>query len=285
LLRRFWRGESMSLVETVIFTIIGGLVAGLAGLIGTFTYMGEERKKEHLKEHKNNLEAVSKALDGVFGEIWPFIYGAEDLKLPKSPFGNERRVADIEIKKEPVKMELPNPFSDNHSAIQAGIDTVLYDDISPHFHTLFESLHKTDQEAKNNGVKMLKLLNSFSDLIYKNLNFCEIDFPYQNGNKNEFKKFRDLSHEIYEQEYAGTVFLMAIGEDEGSWPDKARWLKNNNVYDDLKKLANEIKDDNGEMLKQLLEMHKRLLNYIEECKEEIKRIEHTTKLKGKCPYL
>jgi len=62
-------------------------------------------------------------------------------------------------------------------------------------------------------------------------------------------------------------------------------LKNNNNYDDLKKLSDEIKDDNVEMLKKLLEMYNRLRNYIEECKEEIKRIEHTTKLKGGCSYL
>jgi len=273
----------MSLVETVIFTILGGLVAGLAGLIGTFTYMREERKKEHLKEHKNNLEAVSKALDGALGEIWPF-NGADDLNLHRPPFGNERRVADIEIKREPINMESPNPFSDNYRVIQVAVDAVLYEDIPPHFQKLSESLYKTECCAKNNGVKILRLLNKFSRLIYEKLDACEIDF--QVWNENELKKFRGLQNDLLiQQDFAGSAFLMVIGEDEENWPNKVSMLKNNNNYDDLKKLSDEIKDDNVEMLKKLLEMYNRLRNYIEECKEEIKRIEHTTKLKGGCSYL
>jgi len=89
----------MSLIETVILTVLGGFVAGLLGYVGTIAYLKEERKKEHLKEHKRNLETVSKALDGVFEEIWIFVQGAEDLKLPRSPFGNEKRVENIEIKR------------------------------------------------------------------------------------------------------------------------------------------------------------------------------------------
>jgi len=275
----------MSLVETVIFTILGGLVAGLAGLIGTFTYMREMRKKEHLKEHKNNLEAVSRALDGVLGEIWPFKYGADVLKLPKPPFGNERRVADIEIKREPIIMESPNPSSDNYPLIQVPVDTVLYEDIPPHFPELSESLYKTERYLKNNGVEILRLLNELSRLIYEKLDACEIDFQVWNGNENELKKFRGLQNEGVQQDYAGSVFNMVIGEDEENWPNRIRWLKYVNVYDDLKRLSDEIKDDNVEMRKKLLEMYNRLRNYIEECKEEIKRIEHTTKLKGGCSYL
>ena len=273
----------MSLIENVILTVLGGLAAGLIGYIGTIANLKEERKKEHLKEHKKNLETVSKALDYVFNEIWIFVEGPDFLKLPRSPFWNEKWVANIEIKKVPIIIESSDQFSDN-SRVQVGIDSVLYDDISLHFKELSELLNKTERYAKNNGVETFNLLNELSRLIYEKLNASEIDFPVLNGNKNELKKFREL-HDDDEQNYAGSVFLMAIGEDEEKWPNKVSLLKNNNIYDNLKKLADEIKDDNGEKLKKLLEIHNELHNYIEECKEEIKRIEHTTKLKGSCPYL
>jgi|GEM_PF-3706469 len=80
----------MSFIETVILTVLGGLVAGLAGYIGTITYLKEERRKEHFKEHKKNLETVSKALDDAFKNIWVFVEGAHHLKLLKSQFWSEK---------------------------------------------------------------------------------------------------------------------------------------------------------------------------------------------------
>jgi len=275
----------MSLIETVVLTVLGGLVAGLVGYIGTIAYLKEERKKEHLKEHKRNLETVSKALDGIFKEIWVFIEGPDDLTLRRSPFGNEKRVANIDIKNESIPAERASPFSGNRSVAQVGIDNVLYEDISPHFPLLFKLLNKTEQEARNNGIQILRLLNSLSDLIYKKLDACDLNFPYSNGSNTEFKKFRDFNNEILERDYAGSVFLFVIGEDEDHWSNRCGRLKRYNIYDGLKKLAEEIRDEFGEDLEQLLGRRNTLIEYISECKEEINKIEHTTKLKGSCSYL
>jgi len=275
----------MSLIETVVLTVLGGLVAGLVGYIGTIAYLKEERKKEHLKEHKRNLETVSKALDGIFKDIWIFGKDPDVLTLPRSPFGDEKRVANIDIRKEPVPAEIANPISGNRSVGQAGIDNVLYEDIPPHFPQLFRILNETEKEAKNNGIKILRLLNSLSDLIYMKLDACDLDFPYLNGSNTEFRKFRDLRNEIYEQDYASSVFLFVIGKDEDHWPNRCGRLKRNNIYDGLKKLAEEIRDEFGEDLKQLLVLGGALNKYVDKCKEEISKIEHTTKLKGRCPYL
>jgi len=275
----------MSLIETVVLTVLGGLVAGLVGYIGTIAYLKEERKKEHLKEHKRNLETVSKALDGIFKEIWVFIEGPDDLTLRRSPFGNEKRVANIDIKNESIPAERASQFSGNRSVAQVGIDNVLYEDISPHFPLLFKLLNKTEQEARNNGIQILRLLNSLSDLIYKKLDACDLNFPYSNGSNTEFKKFRDFNNEILERDYAGSVFLFVIGEDEDHWSNRCGRLKRYNIYDGLKKLAQEIRDEFEEDLKQLLGRRNTLIEYISECKEEINKIEHTTKLKGSCSYL
>jgi len=146
-------------------------------------------------------------------------------------------------------------------------------------------LNKTEQEARNNGVKILRLLNSLSDFIYKKLDACDLDFPYPSESNIEFKKFRDLRNEIYKQDYASSVFLFVIGEDEDHWPNRCGRLRRYNIYDSLKKLAEEIRDELGVGLKQLLGLRNTLIEYISECKEEINKIEHTTKLKGSCPYL
>ena len=275
----------MSLIETVVLTVLGGFVAGLVGYIGTIAYLKEERKKVHLKEHKRNLETVSKVLDGIFKDIWIFVERPDDLTLRRSPFGNEKLVASIDIKNEPIPAEIANPFSGNRSVAQVGLDIILYEDISPHFPLLFKLLNKTEQEARNSGVKILRLLNSLSDLIYKKLDACDLDFPYLNGSNTEFKKFRDLRNEIYKQDYASSVFLFVIGEDEDHWPNRCGRLKRYNIYDSLKKLAEEIRDEFGEDLEQLLALRDTLNKYINECKEEINKIEHTTKFKGKCSYL
>jgi hypothetical protein len=146
-------------------------------------------------------------------------------------------------------------------------------------------LNKTEQEARNNRIQILRLLNSLSDLIYNKLDACDLDFPYLNGSNTELRKFRDLRNEIYEQDYASSVFLFVIGEDEDHWSNRCGRLKRYNIYDGLKKLAQEIRDEFEEDLKQLLGRRNTLIEYISECKEEINKIEHTTKLKGSCPYL
>ena len=116
----------MSIITSVIFTVIGGLVAGGVGYFATIVSLREQRKQKHLEEHKNNLNAVSKALDQIWGEVWPFGYGADKLKLPRPLFGNAKWVANLEIKKVPIAMELSNPFSDENRTIQVGIDPILY---------------------------------------------------------------------------------------------------------------------------------------------------------------
>ena len=123
----------MSLTTSVIFTVIGGLVAGGVGYIATVVSLREQRKMRHLEDHKNNLKAVYEALDQLWREVWPFVYGSESLKLPKPTFGNAKRVETLEIKNEPIAMEPSNQFSRDNSTIQVRVDSILYDDIIAHF--------------------------------------------------------------------------------------------------------------------------------------------------------
>ena len=275
----------MSIITSVVFTVIGGLVAGGVGYFATIVGLREQRKQRHLEYHKKNLKVVSKALDQIWKDVWPFVYGAEDLKLPKTPFGNEKWVANLEIKNEPIAMELSNPFSGDNHTIQVGIDSILYDDIPAHFLDLHKLLEETEQEVKENGVQILRLLNSLSANIYEKLEGSNIEFPYRDGNKTVSKKFADLKNEVIETDYAGDIFLMVIVEDENNWSNKVRWLKYNNVYDEIRRLGEEIGNEFGENLNRLSGLHGRLLQRINETKEEINKIELTTRLKGRCRYL
>lgn len=275
----------MSIITSVIFTVIGGLVAGGVGYLATIVSLREQRKQKHLEEHKNNLKAVSKALDQIWGEVWPFVFGAEDLKLSRPPFGNTKRIENLEIKREPIAMELSNPFSDDKRTIQVGIDPILYDDIPAHFPELHKLLEETELEVRKNCKQILTLLNSLSANIYDKLACSDMDFPYWDGNKTISRKFTDLKNEAIETDYAGDIFLMVLGEDEDDWPNKVRWLKSNNVYNEIRRLGEETGNEFGNDLNKLRDLHNLTFKHINGTREEINKIELTTRLKGRCRFL
>ena len=270
----------MSSITSVVFTVIGGLVAGGVGYLATIVSLREQRKQKYLEDHKNNLNAVIKALDQILGEVWIFVNGADNLNLPKPHFGNENRVANIQIKTVPIAMELKNSFSDDSRRIQMGIDATFYDDIPSHFSELNKLLKETEGEVKKNGMQILRLLNLLSTSIYERLWTRDIDFPNWSDNKSELKKFSWLKNESIESDFAGSIFLMVLCEDEANCPNKLWFLKQNKVYDKLKDLSEAIMRDFGDNLNQLIELHDRLFQRIDDTKSEIEKIYHKTKLKG-----
>ena len=272
-------------IITVIFTIVGGLVAGGIGYFATLLDLRAKRKEKHLEDHKNNLNTVSKALDRVWTDVWISVYGADNLKLPRSPFGNYKWIKGIEIEKVPVEMNLPASLSEYSKPIQLGINSALYEDIPAHFTELSRLLQKTEEEVRNNGTQILSLLNSLSEIIYKKLENSDFDFPYWDGNKTVTKKFIDLKNSVLESDYAGSIFNIVFGEDEDNWPNKLRWLESNSIYDKFKQFAQEVKIDYGKNLDKLQELHDQISYDIEETKREIERINLTTRLKGGCRYL
>lgn len=274
-----------SAIISAIFAIIGGLIAGGIGYTATIVSIREQRKERHFEEHKKNLKNISKALDRIFEEVWFFVGGADSLKVPRPPFGNEKWVGNVEIKNVPIITDMTSPFSGDSRTVQVVINNELYDDINAHFQNLYKLLQETEKEVKENGRMVLELLNSLSALTYRKMEESDIDFPYWDGNKIVLKKFTDLKIDVIEQDYAGSIFLMVVGEDEDNWPNKVRWVRNNNAYDELKRLSKEIRNEFGDDLNRLLGLHDKLLQLINETKEEINKIELTTRLKGRCRYL
>ena len=276
-------------VTTVILTIIGGLIAGLIGLLTTKVSLRDQRKQMHLKEHKNNLLAVREALDQIRKDVWPLIGSAEELKLPQSPFGNLSLVQNLKIKDVPVIMHQSILSLGRNETFQLGIDSILYDDIPSHFRDLDKLLEKTENKFNKSGSTTLKLLNDLSEIIYNKLNNVDIDFPSipirtEKGFNPTTTKFKYLSDED-KLSNAGYIFLMVIGEDEDKWQNNVERLKNMALYDKLKKLSEEIINEFGGDLNQLRELRDQIFRNINETKEEIDKIEHTTKLKGRSMYI
>ena len=276
-------------VTTVILTIIGGLIAGLIGLLTTKVSLRDQRKQMHLKEHKNNLLAVSEALDQIKKDVWPLIGSAEELKLPQSPFGKLSLVQNLKIKDVPVIMQRSILSLGRNETFQLGIDSILYEDITSHFLRLNNQLIKLESEVTEKGTLTLKLLNDLSDIIQEKLNNANIDFPAlhfitEMGVDPPNIKFKDLNIED-KLINAGYVFLMVIREEEEIWQNSVERLKNMALYDKLKKLSQEIITEFGGDLNQLRGVRDQIFKHINETKEEIDKIEHTTKLKGRCMYI
>jgi len=60
-------GESVILVETVIFTILEGLVTSGIGYLATKVELKEARKENYPRDHKTNLKVVSKTIEVLIG--------------------------------------------------------------------------------------------------------------------------------------------------------------------------------------------------------------------------
>lgn len=283
-------GELNNLTLSVVFTILGGLVAGMVGYVATMVSLREQRKQRHLEEHKENLRSVSKAIDQARDYVWPFVYGGDSLHLPKSPFGNEKKlqnlqIQDVEVVYTPIGGV--DSFSQQHNNyVQVGVDIILFEDIPAHFPKLSKLLIETEEDIKKNGIIILRLLNSLSKKIYDKLNNGDIDFPNLNPTSpNEKVKFSELNDDSIKSDYAGSVFLMVIGEDEDNWPNKSRFLRNNQTYDQLRKLSNEVEKENTDDLNHLHELKDILFQNINKTHDEIKSILHKTKLTGRCNYI
>ena len=283
-------GELNNLTLSVVFTILGGLVAGMVGYVATMVSLREQRKQRHLEEHKENLRSVSKAIDQARDYVWPFVYGGDSLHLPKSPFGNEKKLQNLQIQDVEVvytSIGGVDSFSQQHNNyVQVGVDIILFEDIPAHFPKLSKLLIETEEDIKKNGIIILRLLNSLSKKIYDKLNNGDIDFPNLNTTSpNEKVKFSELNNESTESNYAGSLFLMVIGEDEENWPSKLRNLRYYGLYDEFKRCSNEIRGDFSSELTNLIDLYSQRNSIVETTKKEIDEIEHSTKLKGKCKYV
>ena len=272
----------MGVYLEIIFTVLGGLIAGVVGLSSTYVSLRAHRREMHFEEHKENLRLLESALRQGQSQLWPFTNGAESIKL--SPKYEITPALDTGINF--ILNILVTKYSDNN---MYSVDSVLYKDIKNHFHNLWKMLTKTDKDIKENARTTFEKLNEISSSIYKSLNKNnpEVTFRVRNMAPNQIdgekpKVMFNDTDEDGQCSVAGDVFLFAVKEDESSWPNKIRILKKIGLYNTLKNIgdavSNEMKDEINEMLK----LQEKLFSDIDDCINEIENILHLTKLKGRC---
>lgn len=275
----------MGVYLEIIFTMLGGLVAGIVGISSTYISLRAHRTEKHLEEHKENLRLLKSALINSKSRFWPFTDGSKNLSLDK-----EYPVDDI--------LETGINIITNRSVSDPGngefylVDMILYKDIKNHFAALWNKLEKIDRDIKEKGKIVYEDINKISKSVYDKLNK---ENPYiiellsnLNGRITGYGdeitvKFRfNDAEDDYQLYIAGVVFLFAIKDEENSWIKGINSLNYKDSYGVYRDIGNAINSEMNPEINEMLESHKKLFRDIDNCVQEIEIIVHQTKLKGRC---
>ena len=271
-----------TLEDLLIRIIPAFVIGGVVGLLSTYISLRAHRREKHLEEHKENLRSLKGALINGKSHLWPFTNGAEDISLPtKYEISSvlDTGISFIISNLVPVYTE-DNVYS---------VDKVLYKDITNHFPKLFNRLIKTDNNIKENARTIYKELNKISLSIYRNLNKInpDISLMYPNAAPKEssdgISKLRfNEAIDYYQYFVAGDVFLFAIKENEDAWPRGIKYLKQIGLYSVFKNIGDAVNNEMKIEIKEMLELQEKLFSDIDSCINEIEKVLHQTKLKGRC---
>ena len=272
----------MGVYLEIVFTVLGGLIAGVVGLLSTYISLRAHRREKHLEEHKENLRSLKGALINGKSHLWPFTNGAEDISLPTKY--EISSVLDTGISF--IISSLVPVYSDDNLY---SVDKVLYKDIKNHFPKLFNRLIKTDNNIKENARTIYKELNKISLSIYGNLNKINPDIslmypkaaPKESSDGITKLRFNEAI-DYYQYFVAGDVFLFAIKENEDAWPRGIKYLKQIGLYSVFKNIGDAVNNEMKIEIKEMLELKEKLFSDIDSCINEIEKVLHQTKLKGRC---
>lgn len=267
---------------TIVSTILGGSIAGFIGIFSTLVARYLDRRERHLNEHKENFKIIDRALVELKNKVWPFHYGAENLKL-----GHTEPLSDESVRCGILGTMLISSDEDGSQArsfIVDKVDRELYYDIPRHFKDLGKKLREFDESIKKDGINLSILLSKVTEAIYSKMyesDFQVLKWPFDKGVK---AYFRDLKGTLEEQEYSGIIFLILIGEDERSWPNMKNTYERVDLYNGLKKISECLRDEIADDLKNLLSLFKKLDNLENECHKILEKEKHDLKLKGRSKY-
>ena len=272
----------MGVYLEIIFTVLGGGIAGVVGLLSTYVSLRAHRREKHFEEHKENLTDLKGALINGKSQLWPFTGGAENVSLSKKYEINSVFVTGINfIINTLVHRDLDDKIY--------SVDKVLYNDIKNHFPLLLDKLVKTDEDIKENARSIFEDLNKISSSIYSHLNKenPDITLMWPNGasntvNSEPYKLTFNGALDFYQQFVAGDVFLFAIKENERNWPNAINFLKKIGLYNTLKDIGNTVNTEMKNDINEMLGLREKLFSDIDNCINEIENIIHQTKLKGRC---
>lgn len=274
----------MSVYFNLLGTILGGLIAGLVGLLSTYSSRNLDRRERHLFEHKRNLDAIKSALFETKGRIWPLVNVAEELRIADpslSSAPSTRRLKDFNLF-DFVKSE---PSERGEFLKVAPIDRILYGDLGNHFPGLAERLGDLTKSVESEGDELRELLSATISRLFevmRSSDFMVLKWPYQKG---VHALLKDLKGSIEEMDYAGIIFLFAIGEHEAAWPKRIAEQKGVNQYDNLKALGDELRKKMGKDIERMLSLKSSLFTKVDECVSRLETDSHKGKLRGRCKLI
>ena len=264
----------------VISTLAGGFIAGIVGLFSTYTSRYLDRRERHLNEHKDNFALIDRALYKLKNKVWPFEYGWEYLKLD-----HVKHIPRDSPKLSILGITLSDPELGDEPEDFVMVDKGLYKDMNNHFKILAEKLKKYEETIKKDGSEISKFLEEISEEIYSEMYKSELqvlNWPFEKGEKALLRGFKG---QAVEQEYAGIIFLLVVGQDENTWRQTKETYEKYGLYTGLKEIADKIRAGNEDKISNTSKLLIGIDELKKECHELLEKEEHSFKLKGRCEYV
>ncbi len=281
----------MSSTDTFIATLLGGLLAGLTGLVTSRYDRRLRRREAHLREHKANFEVIQEALVQLRPLVWPLTAkGSEHLQLPKwdKPPSSFRMksysISDFQIIFETTQYGGVSGLPGNNVAIKT-VDRVLYSDIGTHFPELATQLAEIERSVRTDGVRLDELVYQVSKAVYSEMASSDLPVLRFTFDRGQAAKLREIPDGLEGQSYAGWLFLLLIREDPGNWPNDLGILTRYCLIEGLKEVAEEIRAKVGREVDEMLKLRQGLFAMIEACIDTIEKQRHRMTLKHGCEYL
>lgn len=268
----------MTIPLSFLGTIIGGFIAGAVGMFSTYLSRRMDRRERHLNEHHDNLKIIDKALVELMNEVWPFHYGAEEVKLGNPEFIHGTRQPMHGI----LGFLLVKQLKNDNAMEVTGVDRVLFGDLENHFHDLAGALYYFDKSIQSEGEELIVKTQQVTEKIYSAMyasDFQVLRWPYESAIKT---LIRDIRGSMEEQDYGGIILNFLIGTDEEYWPNKIRSLKKYDLYDGLKNIADSVRTQVNETMERMLYLKDHLDGQISHGQELIEEEERNLKLRGNC---
>jgi hypothetical protein len=241
----------------MIFTIIGGLVAGVSGILVARYSEKRRRETEHFRNIKQRcLEPVLRELKGLkerlmISEARPLHKMCEELESETPWWGSYsfRKIADV--------------------------DPLLYDDLKNHYQDLYQDLEDFESWVRTKYPNFLLTICKLLEMISSDSEFKEFKAELERMNV-------DVGGPFIREDFPQNVVLFLIldvGKD--LWPNI--YLRVKPVMDKAMHLKEKFYMV-SEAQRARKEMHN-ILSMIDNCIEKTKKAIHQTKLRGKCEYL
>jgi len=239
----------------VVFTIIGGLVAGFAGLLIEGWRKEIEIRDKHFQDIKHNcLEPILKQLSEL----------REYYEFRESKYLSLSHIEDL-LKSDIHWWEYFS-FKDGPNKANA----LLYDDLLNHYIELSQKLDAVQKSFKTDYPKFLQAICNLLRLIEEDTEFQEF--------KKEYERPVISEESFYPYK---AVFFLSLKIDKSNWPNIYSYFKPK--LDKLMELGNKFYSTKE--AERVRSMRIDMLNKIDLCIERIKEILLSSKLKGKCRYL